>query len=94
MENDKALHLNPRRQMLKQDAEGHNHWQVVMTPKTLPAAESALLICDMWDKHWSRGATERVDAMAPRMNTVIDLFGSRGWDFSGGTGSARRAILP
>jgi nicotinamidase-related amidase len=25
----------------------------------------------MWDRHWSRGASERVAAMAPRMNTVL-----------------------
>ena len=34
--------------------------------------ETAIIICDMWDKHWCEGATRRVAEMAPRMNEVID----------------------
>lgn len=33
--------------------------------------QSVVIICDMWDKHWSRGATERVDLLAPQMNTLV-----------------------
>lgn len=33
--------------------------------------QSAVIVCDMWDKHWSRGATERVDLLAPQMNTLV-----------------------
>jgi nicotinamidase-related amidase len=71
MKNDKKLHLNLRSQALRQDAGGHNYWEEVITKKAFPAIETAILICDMWDKHWSRGASERVDIMAPRMNGVI-----------------------
>ena len=38
---------------------------------TLPIAKTAILICDMWDKHWCRYASDRVDEMAPRMDAVI-----------------------
>jgi nicotinamidase-related amidase len=33
--------------------------------------ETAIIICDMWDRHWCDGATIRVGEMVPRMNQVI-----------------------
>src|SRR5262245_28721509 len=33
--------------------------------------KTAIVICDMWNKHWCKGATERVAEMAPRMNDVV-----------------------
>ncbi|MDR3233498.1 MAG: cysteine hydrolase [Planctomycetaceae bacterium] len=33
--------------------------------------ETAVIICDMWDKHWCAGATARVAEMAPAMNDVL-----------------------
>jgi len=34
-------------------------------------AETAIIICDMWDNHYCQNAARRVKAMAPRMNQVI-----------------------
>src|SRR6476469_1647228 len=31
-------------------------------------AETAIIICDMWDNHYCQNAARRVKAMAPRMN--------------------------
>jgi nicotinamidase-related amidase len=67
----KALRLTLRTQILKQDERGHNCWQVVNTPATFKARETAIILCDVWDKHWSRGATERVAEMVPRMNEAV-----------------------
>ena len=102
MKNARELHLNLRSQVLKPDATGHNRWQVVTTRRTLSAAETALLICDVWDKHWSRGATERVNAMAPRMNDVIKAVRAKGvqiihapsdtMDFYAGTPARQRTM--
>lgn len=33
--------------------------------------KTAIVICDMWDRHWCEGATRRVAEMAPRMNQVV-----------------------
>jgi nicotinamidase-related amidase len=66
------LHLRLRRQELAQDSRGHACWRVLNDELSLPASDVAIVICDMWDRHWSRGATERADAMAPRMNEVIE----------------------
>jgi len=71
MMSDSALKLNLRTQVLDQDDGGHRYWREVVAPQEWPAAETALLLCDVWDEHWSRGATERVDAMVPRMNQVV-----------------------
>ena len=78
MGNYKELCLDLRSQALEQDAGGHNYWEAVIVKKALPATETAILICDMWDKHWSRGASERVDIMAPRMNEVIKAARAKG----------------
>ena len=39
--------------------------------KQWDARKTALVICDMWDKHWCAGATKRVGEMAPRMNALV-----------------------
>ena len=33
--------------------------------------QTAIVVCDMWDKHWCPTATARVGEMAPRMNEVL-----------------------
>jgi len=72
------LRLQARTQEKSQDDGGHAFWKVVTQERVLPAGETAIIICDMWDKHWSRGATERVAAMAPRMNEVVKAARARG----------------
>ena len=41
-------------------------------------SETAIIICDMWDQHWCKGAAERVAEMAPFMNNVISLARDKG----------------
>jgi len=40
--------------------------------------ETAVIVCDMWNKHWCRGATQRVKEMAPRMNQFLSAARERG----------------
>ncbi len=75
---DIVFHLHLRSQALGQDAGGHNLWLVNTVEKAVPAAHTAIIVCDMWDGHWCRGAAERVDAMAPRMNAVLKAARGRG----------------
>lgn len=35
------------------------------------ASEIAIIICDMWDQHWCKGATRRVTELAPHINRVV-----------------------
>lgn len=40
--------------------------------------ETAIIICDMWNKHWCKGATERVAEMAPTLNGVVSIARDKG----------------
>jgi nicotinamidase-related amidase len=42
------------------------------------AAETAIIICDMWDGHYCTSSAQRVDAMAPKMNRVITAARNHG----------------
>lgn len=72
------LTLNLRRQMLQPDTHNRNHWATETTRETLPAAQTAVILCDVWDNHWSRGANERLAEMLPRMNTVVTALRAKG----------------
>ncbi len=41
-------------------------------------AKTALIICDMWDQHWCKGATRRVGELAPAMNRAVKAARDRG----------------
>ena len=62
------LHLRSR----TETATGSGVWAERFFDKAVPVAETAILICDMWDNHWCRGATERCDAIAKKMAPVIN----------------------
>jgi len=57
---------------------GHNVWKVVEETKKLPPAETAVLLCDVWDLHWCRGANERLAKLLPRMNEVVKAARKKG----------------
>jgi len=40
--------------------------------------KTAIVVCDMWNKHWCKSATARVAEMAPRMNDLIKEARRRG----------------
>ncbi|HEY0982128.1 protein-signal peptide and transmembrane prediction [Schlesneria sp.] len=40
--------------------------------------KTALIICDMWDQHWCKGAAARVEELAGPMNKVIHAARDRG----------------
>ena len=40
--------------------------------------ETAIIICDMWDRHWCQGATRRVGELGPVMDRVVSLARDRG----------------
>jgi nicotinamidase-related amidase len=53
-------------------------WQAVERRLEWVPRRTAIIVCDMWDRHWCRGATERVAEMAPRMNEVLRVARARG----------------
>ena len=67
----RAFHLNLRYQRLHRDDSGHHYWQVINEVREWPCMQTALLICDVWDAHWCRGATIRLDALVDRMDELV-----------------------
>jgi nicotinamidase-related amidase/type 1 glutamine amidotransferase len=66
---DKSFVLNTRSRTETAPQSGRYH--TLTKSQTWEAAKTAVVICDMWDKHWCPGATGRVGEMAPRMNELI-----------------------
>lgn len=71
MKNSHTFTLHLRQWRLAQDSGGHNYWQEEILPRTVQAHKLAILLCDVWDNHWSRGAVEREEVMLPRMNQLV-----------------------
>jgi type 1 glutamine amidotransferase/nicotinamidase-related amidase len=69
-----ALHLRSRVEAWK----GSGRFEEVAIEARLPAAETAILICDLWDHHWCQGAEDRCEAIAEKMAPVVDAARARG----------------
>ncbi|HUW58644.1 MAG TPA: isochorismatase family protein [Planctomycetota bacterium] len=72
------LVFTARSQVLVRDRKRRSVWKVVEKRMRLPAGRTALLLCDVWDKHTQRGAEERLGAMVPRMNRVVNACRKKG----------------
>lgn len=59
-------------------APGTGRYHTLTRQAEWDAAKTAVVICDMWDKHSCPGATARVAEMAPRMNAVVVEARKRG----------------
>lgn len=59
-------------------ATGGGRIEVIEKQVQWDPARTAVVVCDMWDKHHCPDATERVAEMAPRMNEVLKAARARG----------------
>lgn len=57
---------------------GSGEWRAVEKQFHWEPSKTAIVVCDMWDKHWCPSATERVAEMAPRMNEVLSVARAKG----------------
>ena len=79
-----------------------NQFSLNLQEETWQVRQTALIICDMWDKHWCPTATERVGELAPFMNEVVKIAREMGvfiihapsstTDFYAGHAARERAI--
>jgi len=69
-----VLHLRSR----VESPKGSGKFDVLTREARWDARKTAIVLCDMWDKHWCKGATDRVAEMAPRMNEVIVAARNKG----------------
>ncbi len=63
------LNLHTRHQ--ERVGQSTNEWKAVEKVQTWEGSSTAIVVCDMWDKHWCPDATDRVGEMAPVMNRVL-----------------------
>ena len=70
------LDLNLRSRVAK--PEGSEKFEVVTTKENWDPHKTAVVICDMWDRHWCKAAEVRVAEMAPRMNVVVEKLREQG----------------
>ena len=50
---------------------GSNDWNEVHSNYAFQPSKSAVIICDMWDKHWCSGANTRVAILVKRMEPFL-----------------------
>jgi nicotinamidase-related amidase len=68
-----TLHTRSR---IASPADGQS--EIAYTTVGWDAAKTAIIICDMWDRHWCKSAMKRGAEMAPRMDRFIAEARSRG----------------
>ena len=78
MSTGQHLNVTLRSRKLVLNAAGYNMWEVAESPASFACSESAILLCDVWDKHWCRGADERLAKLLPRMNHVVKALRNKG----------------
>ncbi len=53
-------------------------WQVAQRQESWDPNRTAIIVADMWDRHWCESASDRVGELAPVMNRVIAEARERG----------------
>jgi nicotinamidase-related amidase len=71
-----ALSLRTRRRI--QSANGGSNLRVSEAVLRWEVAQTAVVLCDMWDAHTCSLSAQRVAALAPRMNQVVSAARSLG----------------
>ena len=74
----KPLVLKTRSRVSKSADEPLSKAVVKETTVEWDPRKTALIICDMWDQHWCRGAARRVEELAGPMNKVVQAARERG----------------
>ena len=72
---------NPFRLKLRSRVEafkGSGEWTEVQFDRRFVNNATAVIICDMWDNHWCKGAAQRVDVLAQKMAPLVDRARSHG----------------
>jgi len=68
----------PLRFVARSQPERQGKFVVNERPLEWDAKETAVVICDMWDKHWCASATRRGGAIAPKIDQLAKAVRSRG----------------
>ena len=72
---DSQLHLNLRSRV---KAPGSKTYTVEEKKAAWDPKKTALIICDMWDDHWCKGAASRVAELAGPLNEAVKSARAKG----------------
>jgi nicotinamidase-related amidase len=73
----RALTLPLLRQVTAEEG-GFRVWQPQLTPAQWEPSRTALLLCDVWDRHTCRGAEVRLAQLLPRMAELVTTLREAG----------------
>ena len=66
-----SIRVELQNQKLSQNEAGMSQWRLKTWGEDWDPRSTALILCDVWDGHWCRGAVERLGQMIPKMNEVV-----------------------
>ncbi len=75
---EETLLLPCRRQALGRTGEGYRAWHTETQETRWPASATALLLCDVWNRHTCPAAEARLERLVPRMAEVVTALRARG----------------
>ncbi len=58
--------------------EAPGEFRVLSKKLSWAPSQTAIIVCDVWDQHWCKGATSRGGELAPRINEVVSKARDRG----------------
>lgn len=73
------MRISLQSQSLRTNAQGLSEWARDVRETEIEPARSAILVCDVWDRHWSKGANLRLAALLPRMEDLLNRTRNRGF---------------
>ena len=58
--------------------KGSGQWLEARLQEKIAPARTAIIVCDMWDKHWCGGATARVSGLVKQMDPFLEAARRQG----------------
>src|SRR5678815_387357 len=74
---DSQLHLTLRSRAKTQSGANAKE-AIVENQAAWDPKKTAIIVCDMWDDHWCRSASQRVAELAKPMNDVVKTARAKG----------------
>ena len=73
-----TLKLRTRSQTLELNSKDRREWRVKEIVREIPASQTALLLCDVWDDHGCHSALSRLGDLLPKMEQAVSAAREKG----------------
>lgn len=75
---DQATNAESFKIKARKQVNNGEKWENQFANLSWKPEETAIIICDMWDRHWCDSATARVKQMAPKINKMVKMARKKG----------------